>query len=231
MWTRCANFLSLKTLTGLGYGKRPGAQVDIVTASGTNQLHGDAYEFLRNSALDARNPFDLPQIPHFERNVFGGSLGGPIQKDKTFLFANYEGFRQILGLSDVTLVPDNNARNGILPCAALTSVTASSCSASTAPDDIFTLAQGIGGPAGLLNLWLRSRNGPELIQSTGSIAELPSRSAARSSTSVRILGPRGSIRIFPTRIRSRLFTRETTANHTHQQPTPIAQSTFSCGNR
>ena len=92
---------------GAEYGKRPGAQINIVTASGTNALHGDAYEFLRNSALDARNFFDLPQIPHFERNVFGGSLGGPMRKDKTFLFANYEGFRQSLGLSDVTLVPDN----------------------------------------------------------------------------------------------------------------------------
>ena len=80
---------------GAEYGKRPGAQINIVTASGTNQLHGNAYEFLRNSALDARNFFDLPQIPNFERNVFGGSLGGPIKKDKTFLFANYEGFRQV----------------------------------------------------------------------------------------------------------------------------------------
>ena len=51
-------------------------------------------------------------IPPFERNVFGGSLGGPIKKDKTFLFGNYEGFRQKLGLSDVTLVPDANARKG-----------------------------------------------------------------------------------------------------------------------
>ena len=99
---------------GAEYGKRPGAQINIVTASGTNQLHGNAYEFLRNSALDARNSFDSPQIPNFERNVFGGSLGGPIKKDKTFLFANYEGFRQVLGLSDVTLVPDADARSRYL---------------------------------------------------------------------------------------------------------------------
>ena len=141
---------------GAEYGKRPGAQINIVTASGTNALHGDAYEFLRNSALDARNFFDLPQIPHFERNMFGGSLGGPVKKDKTFLFANYEGFRQSLGLSDVTLVPDTNARAGLLPCAALTTVTPS-CSAS-APLTNVGLAKGV---ANLLNLW-PAANGPEL---------------------------------------------------------------------
>ena len=97
---------------GAEYGKRPGAQVSIVTASGSNQLHGALYEFLRNSALDARNFFDFGPIPGFERNEFGGSLGAPIQKDKTFIFGNYEGFRQRLNLSDVTLVPDNSAREG-----------------------------------------------------------------------------------------------------------------------
>ena len=141
---------------GAEYGKRPGAQINIVTASGTNQLHGDAYEFLRNSALDARNFFDLPQIPHFERNVFGASLGAPIKKDKSFLFANYEGFRQGLGLSNVALVPDSNARLGILPCAALTTVTAS-CNASTPATNV-TLGKGV---ANLLNLWPVA-NGPEL---------------------------------------------------------------------
>jgi hypothetical protein len=100
---------------GAEYGKRPGAQVSIITASGANRVHGSLYEFLRNSALDARNFFDQGGIPQFQRNEFGGALGGPIQKDKTFLFGNYEGFRQHLGLSDVTLVPDNNARAGYLP--------------------------------------------------------------------------------------------------------------------
>src|SRR6202042_240119 len=100
---------------GAACGKRPGAQVSIVTASGTNQLHGSAYEFLRNSALDARNFFDQGSIPQFQRNEFGGALGGPIRKDKLFLFGNYEGFRQNLGLSDVTLVPDAAARTGYLP--------------------------------------------------------------------------------------------------------------------
>src|ERR1022692_262797 len=99
---------------GAEYGKRPGAQVSIVTASGTNSLHGTAYEFLRNSALDARNFFDQGSIPEFQRNTFGATLGGPIKKNKLFLFGNYEGFRQHLGLSDVTLVPDNAARTGVI---------------------------------------------------------------------------------------------------------------------
>jgi len=100
---------------GAEYGKRPGAQVSIVTASGSNQLHGSVYEFLRNSGLDARNYFDQSQIPRFQRNQFGGALGGPIRKNKLFLFGDYEGFRQNLSLSDVTLVPDNAAREGFLP--------------------------------------------------------------------------------------------------------------------
>jgi hypothetical protein len=99
---------------GAEYGKRPGGQVSIVTASGTNDLHGTVYEFLRNSDLDSRNFFDQGAIPHFERNSFGGTLGGPIKKDKFFVFGNYEGFRQHLGVSAVTLVPDNDARNGIV---------------------------------------------------------------------------------------------------------------------
>lgn len=100
---------------GAEYGKRPGGQVSIVTASGTNQLHGSVYEFLRNSDLDARNFFDQGAIPQFQRNEFGAALGGPIVKDKVFLFGNYEGYRQHLGLSDVTLVPDTQARLGYLP--------------------------------------------------------------------------------------------------------------------
>ena len=111
---------------GVEYGKRSGAQVSVVTQSGTNLFHGTAFEFLRNSALDARNFFDYKtattpanfRLPPFRRNQFGGSGGGPIQKDKTFVFGNYEGFRQRLGLSGVTIVPDDNARKGILPNAA-----------------------------------------------------------------------------------------------------------------
>jgi hypothetical protein len=100
---------------GAAFGKRDGAQISIVTSSGTNQLHGTAFEFIRNSALDARNYFDIGSIPAFQRNQFGASLGGPIRHDKLFLFGNYEGFRQNWGLSAVTLVPDAQARQGYLP--------------------------------------------------------------------------------------------------------------------
>ena len=102
------------------YGKRPGAQVLIVTQSGTNQLHGSVYEFLRNSALDAPNFFDKGSNPPFQRNQFGASLGGPVQKNKTFAFGNYEGMRQHLHQTSVALVPDTNARNGFLPCSLVT---------------------------------------------------------------------------------------------------------------
>jgi hypothetical protein len=100
---------------GANYGKRTGAQVSIITASGSNQLHGSVYEFLRNSALDARNYFDQAEIPQFQRNDFGVALGGPLRRDKLFGFANYEGYRQHLGLSDVTFVPDDAARAAAVP--------------------------------------------------------------------------------------------------------------------
>ena len=92
------------------YGKRDGAQISIATTGGTNQLHGSAFWFLRNSFLDARNYFDNARIPEFQRNDFGTSLGGPLHRDKAFLFANYEGYRQNLGESIVTLVPDATSR-------------------------------------------------------------------------------------------------------------------------
>jgi len=97
------------------YGKRAGAQVSAVTQSGTNQFHGTIFEFLRNSALDSPGPFDNGNVPPFRRNQFGGAAGGPIKKDRLFLFGNYEGFRQSLDVSSVSVVPDSNARLGILP--------------------------------------------------------------------------------------------------------------------
>ncbi len=128
------------------YGKREGAQVSIVTASGTNKLHGSAYEFLRNSYFDARNYFDQARIPNFQRNDFGGALGGPLRKDKFFLFGNYEGYRQNLGISAVTLVPDDQARQGFLPNSA----------------GVRTKVPLAPSVVPLLNLW-PEQNGPELF--------------------------------------------------------------------
>ena len=95
---------------GAELGKHPGGQVIILTQSGSNQWHGSAYEFLRNNALDAPNYFDQGSAPPFQRNQFGVSGGGPIQQDKTFVFANYEGFRQNLHQTSAAFVPDATSR-------------------------------------------------------------------------------------------------------------------------
>lgn len=96
------------------YGRTSGGIVNAITRTGTNQFHGDVYEFLRNSALDARNFFDGPSVPPFKRNQFGVSIGGPVVKDKTFFFFNYEGLRQSLSSTQVDTVPSDNARQGTL---------------------------------------------------------------------------------------------------------------------
>jgi Carboxypeptidase regulatory-like domain/TonB dependent receptor len=94
-----------------------GSVLNEVTKSGTNSLHGSGYGFLRNSALDARNFFDKANPAPFRRGQFGGTLGGPIKKDKMFFFVNYEGLRQALGETRIVSLPDNNAHNGYLPAA------------------------------------------------------------------------------------------------------------------
>jgi hypothetical protein len=98
------------------YGKTSGGVVNAVTRSGTNAFHGGAYEFLRNSALDAKNYFELPTDPKaaFKRNQFGGDIGGPIFKNRTFFFADYEGIRQAKGIANKNHVPSLDARNGML---------------------------------------------------------------------------------------------------------------------
>jgi hypothetical protein len=105
-------FNVLRDSYGAEYGKHPGAQVTIVTQSGSNRLHGSGYEYLRNNDLDSRNYFDVGAAPLFQRNQFGASIGGPVQRDKTFFFANYEGLRQNLHQTSVTFVPANDARSG-----------------------------------------------------------------------------------------------------------------------
>jgi outer membrane receptor protein involved in Fe transport len=96
------------------YGKTSGGVVNAITRSGTNEFHGSAYEFLRNSALDAKNFFesaDASKAP-FKRNQFGGSVGGPIVPNRTFFFADYEGIRQAKGIPNFDSVPSPDARNG-----------------------------------------------------------------------------------------------------------------------
>src|SRR5712691_3120275 len=109
-------FNVLANTYGAEYGKRAGGQISIVTSSGTNQLHGDVFEYLRNSAFDARNTFDQTiGTPPFKRHQFGGILGGPLKKDKLFLFGNYEQFQQRLAFSSTAIVPGASARKGLMP--------------------------------------------------------------------------------------------------------------------
>ena len=97
------------------YGRTSGGVVNAITRSGTNAFHGSAYEFLRNSALDARNFFDRTASPlPFKRNQFGGSVGGPVVKNKTFFFFDYEGYRERLALTINSLVPSDAARQGTI---------------------------------------------------------------------------------------------------------------------
>jgi hypothetical protein len=89
--------------------------INEVTRSGTNTFHGSAYGYFRNSAMDARNFFDSTSSPpDFHRYQFGGAIGGPIKKDKTFLFVNYEGIRAALALYNTEVVPDALAHQGII---------------------------------------------------------------------------------------------------------------------
>ena len=96
------------------YGKTAGGVVNAISRQGTNQFHGNVYEFLRNSALDARNFFDRGSIPPFKRNQFGGSAGGPIRKDRTFIFGDFEAIRQSKGIAFTDFVPSPAARAGLL---------------------------------------------------------------------------------------------------------------------
>src|SRR5262252_2895277 len=99
------------------FGRSAGGVINAVTRSGQNRFTGSLFEFHRNSAFDAKNFFDPPnqEIPAFKRNQFGGAVGGPIRKDKTFFFAAYESLIERLGVTGVSTVPDANARQGILP--------------------------------------------------------------------------------------------------------------------
>jgi hypothetical protein len=96
------------------YGRVSGGVINATTRTGTNRFHGSLYEFLRNSALDARNFFDKAAPPPFRRNQFGASAGGPLAPNRTFIFADYEGIRQSTGVTNLVTVPSAHARSGIL---------------------------------------------------------------------------------------------------------------------
>jgi hypothetical protein len=107
-------FEMLTSTYDASFGRNPGAQVNVILNSGSNDFHGSLFEFHRNAALDARNffaPASEPK-PKYIRNQFGGSLGGPIKKDRTFFFADYEGTRSREGITRITNVPTAQEREG-----------------------------------------------------------------------------------------------------------------------
>ena len=107
-------FEMLTSTYDASFGRNPGAQVNVILNSGSNDFHGSAFEFFRNAALDARNffaPATEPK-PKYNRNQFGGSLGGPIKKNRTFFFADYEGTRSREGVTRLTNVPTAQERRG-----------------------------------------------------------------------------------------------------------------------
>jgi hypothetical protein len=95
-------------------GNGMGGQVHLVSKSGSNEFHGSLFEYLRNSAFDARTVFDGPKLPPFRLNQFGGSLGGPVRQNKAFFFANFEGLRQRQGSTYTYQVPSDALRARVL---------------------------------------------------------------------------------------------------------------------
>src|SRR6266850_2543301 len=149
---------------GAEYGKRAGGQVSIVTSSGTNQWHGDLFEYHRNSALDAKNYFEDAKGP-FKRHQFGGTIGGPVKKDKMFVFGNYEGFQQRLAQSSRGIYPDAPSRQGLLPCyLANPANTAANCPDRSALVTVPNLKPGM---LPFARLWWPVPNGPEVLSPEG----------------------------------------------------------------
>jgi hypothetical protein len=95
------------------FGRSGGAQVNVVTRNGGNQWHGDAWEYLRNRQLDARNYFDAEGKPKFVRNQFGGGLGGPLQKERSFFYGSYDGLRERQGQTQLATVPTLEQRGAV----------------------------------------------------------------------------------------------------------------------
>jgi hypothetical protein len=95
------------------FGRAGGAVINVDTRSGTNEIHGSLFEFDRNNAFSGRGPFDPAILPPLRQNEYGATLGGPIRKNRTFLFGDWEGFRQAVGTTYIGSVPTANQRNGI----------------------------------------------------------------------------------------------------------------------
>jgi hypothetical protein len=116
------DFVEVRVLTqtfGSEYGTNGGGVIEAITKSGSNHFHGSLFELHRDAALDARNYFDLSSrpIPPFVHNQFGASLGGPLARDRTFFFVNYEGFREVQASTAIATVPNALAHQGLLPTA------------------------------------------------------------------------------------------------------------------
>jgi len=99
------------------YGGHGGAVIEMITKSGSNQFHGSLWELHRDASLDAKNYFDLgtSPVPPFVRNQFGAGLGGPLKRDHTFFYVNYEAFREVQASTAIATVPDALAHQGLLP--------------------------------------------------------------------------------------------------------------------
>src|SRR5881397_315584 len=147
---------------GAEYGKRSGGQITVVTTSGTNLWHGSAFEYLRNNKFDSRPFFASSEgAPPFKRNQFGGSLGGPLRRDKMFIFGTYEAFRERRNDETTAIVPSAQARLGLIPChIANPTNTAAAC---PNPGAYVTAPNLVPGILPFMRYW-PAQNGPELLQ-------------------------------------------------------------------
>ncbi len=153
------------------YGKTSGGVVNAITRSGTNTFHGSLYEFLRNSALDARNFFEDPTAPKapFKRNQFGAAVGGPIIKNRTFFFADFEAIRQSKGIAVVDTVPSEAARAGRLCSNPAGADPSSPCTTTQLPVGANTDANGVDKKAAAYFVLYPHANGP--IIGNGDVAK------------------------------------------------------------
>ena len=163
------------------YGGHGGAVIEMITKSGSNQFHGSLWELHRNASLDAKNYFDLGAnpIPPFVRNQFGAGIGGPLKRDRTFFFANYEGFREVEASTAIATVPDSLAHQGLLPSAGNPSVCNNTSSSSCVAVPINPLIPQF------LNL-MPASNGPDNGDGTGELITANKGSAREDHGMLRI---------------------------------------------